>query len=149
MPEVSAKLPEGLSPTVPADPVPPEEEPTKTLPTADPMIMPPMPTPEPAEPVRRGHPVPEGFYTVKKLAEKLDCSEGLICRYISEGGKAASGEKVKLACEMDGNRKIISQASLDAFEGAGVKRRKRRKVSEVAAEKAGKVENQTGNEGSE
>lgn len=156
MPEVSEKVSEVVEPKSAA----PESAAAPPEPIVEPIVGPPpinpssleLPVdPEPGstpEPVVEPVPEPAGVvpgsrYTVKQIAEKFGCSEGLICRYISEGGKNESGTVVKLICEKEGNRRFISQEALDAFENAGIKRRKRRTKSEmdtIRAEETGKSE---------
>jgi hypothetical protein len=152
MPELSEKLPDSLKQECSNEELLKEtEEPSKDeeseaaqvkeatvveTPNKDSIsLMPPMPTIWESD-KSSGHPdnldiTPEGFYDISQLAERFECSEATIGRYISVGGKTKSGSIVKLKCEKVGGKRLISKSSLEAFECAGIKRRKRRKKSEV------------------
>lgn len=73
---------------------------------------------------------PQEFYTIEQAAERLDCSNATISKYLSTGGEAKDGTMVKLECQKIGRKKMIPVSSIEAFEQADVKRRKRRKKSE-------------------
>lgn len=124
MPELSEKMPEYLKEGLSVE----REDTPVEVPV---IVMPPMPSdgvmsvdfPEEGVTKKKAQPVPEGYYTVHQLAERLNCSEALICKYMSTGAKTYSGKVVKLESKVDGRRKLVSEEEVLKFENAGVKRR--------------------------
>lgn len=155
MPELKEELPERLrseetseTPQESVEPDPPEaeepvveeskSEPVAEEPKPESPIMPPMPTtinppmmpPIPRLMLQQAASDMEVFHTIAQVAERFECSELTVGRFISVGGTTKSGEKVKLDFKKDGRRRLIPETSVVAFENAGIKRRKRSKTVE-------------------